>query len=88
MLTIAPPKRGMASGTYAPGAAHVVIDDRRFLELWNGPKRWYIASEDNWDENPRMPTQNHKPERLRALVGANALHVLARAGGKTVYFNH
>ncbi len=75
-------------GSYAPGAGHVFIDDRRFLELWNGPQRWYIASEDNWDENPRMPTQNHKPERLRALVGTNALHVLAHAGGKTVYYNH
>ncbi len=75
-------------GSYAPGAANVFIGDQRFLELWNGPQRWYVASEDFWEENPRMPAQNHKPERLKALVGAAGLHVLAHAGGKTVFYNH
>ena len=75
-------------GSYSPGAAKVFLDDERFLRLWNGPERWYIASEDFWDENPSVPEQNHKLERLQALVGPGNLHVLARAGGKTVYYNH
>jgi hypothetical protein len=75
-------------GSYSPGAPRIFLDDAQFLERWNGPDRWYIASEDNWDENPSVPSQNHKPARLRALVGEGNLHVLARAGGKTVYYNH
>ena len=62
-------------GSNAPGAPHVFIDDAGFVERWNSPGRWYVASEDE------------KADHLRRLVGVAALHPLAGAGGKTIYVN-
>jgi hypothetical protein len=62
-------------GSYAPGAPHVFIGDADFVERWQSPERWYVASEDE------------KVQHLRDLVGAEALHPIVNAGGKTVYVN-
>jgi hypothetical protein len=62
-------------GSYAPGAPHVFIDNAGFVERWKSPQRWYVASEDE------------HVDRLRKLVGAEALHPIARSGGKTIYTN-
>jgi hypothetical protein len=62
-------------GSYAPGAPHVFIDNAGFVERWKSPQRWYVASEDE------------HADRLRNLVGAQALHPIATAGGKTIYTN-
>jgi hypothetical protein len=62
-------------GSYAPDAPSVFIDDAGFVSKWRSPDRWYVASEDE------------KSGHLRNLVGAEALHAIAGAGGKTVYVN-
>ena len=62
-------------GSYAPDAPSVFIDDASFVAKWQSPERWYVASEDE------------KAGHLRNLVGAEALHAIANAGGKTVYVN-
>jgi hypothetical protein len=62
-------------GSYAPGAPHVFIDNAGFVERWNSPQRWYVASEDE------------HVDRLRKLVGSAALHPIAASGGKTIYTN-
>jgi hypothetical protein len=68
-------RNNLEYGSYAPDAPHVFIDNAGFVERWRSPERWYVASE---DENA---------QRLRDLVGAGALHPIARAGGKTIYTN-
>jgi 4-amino-4-deoxy-L-arabinose transferase-like glycosyltransferase len=62
-------------GSYAPGAPHVFIDNAEFVERWKSSERWYVASEDE------------HVERLRKLVGTEALHPIASSGGKTIYTN-
>ena len=62
-------------GSYAPGAAKVFIDDPAFVERWRSPHRWYVASEDE------------KAQHLIKLVGQEALHAIAKSGGKTIYTN-
>jgi hypothetical protein len=62
-------------GSYASDAPHMFIDDAGFVTKWRSPDRWYVASEDA------------KAGHLRNLVGADALHAMATAGGKTVYVN-
>jgi hypothetical protein len=62
-------------GSYAPGAPHVFIGDADFIERWRSPDRWYVASEDE------------HVDRLQKLVGAAALHPMAKSGGKTIYVN-
>jgi 4-amino-4-deoxy-L-arabinose transferase-like glycosyltransferase len=62
-------------GSYAPGAPQVFIDNAGFIERWKSPRRWYAASEDE------------KVQQLRDLVGKEALHPVASAGGKTIYAN-
>src|SRR6185312_3901134 len=69
-------RNNLEYGSYAPGAPDVFIGDAGFIERWNGPGRWYVASEDE------------HVDRLRKLVGADALHPIASAGGKTIYVNH
>jgi hypothetical protein len=68
-------RNNLEYGSYAPGAPSVFIDNAGFVERWKGPQRWYVASEDE------------HVERLQTLVGASALHPVARAGGKTIYTN-
>ena len=62
-------------GSYAPGALNVFIDDPAFVERWKSPHRWYVASEDE------------KSQHLVKLVGQEALHAIAKSGGKTIYTN-
>jgi hypothetical protein len=62
-------------GSYAPDAPSIFIDDAGFVAKWRSPDRWYVASEDE------------KANHLRSLVGAEALHAVAAAGGKTLYVN-
>ena len=62
-------------GSYAPGAPHVFIGDKDFIERWQSQQRWYVASEDE------------HVDRLQKLVGTAALHAIAKSGGKTIYVN-
>ncbi|MDP9171232.1 MAG: glycosyltransferase family 39 protein [Acidobacteriota bacterium] len=62
-------------GSYSPDAPHVFIGDADFVERWRGTERWYVAAEDE------------KAGHLRDLVGADALHVVASSGGKSIYVN-
>jgi hypothetical protein len=62
-------------GSYAPGAPKRFIGDADFVERWRSPERWYVASEDE------------KADHLRKLVGADSLHPIVNAGGKTIYVN-
>ena len=68
-------KNNLEYGSYAPGARHVFIGDPEFVARWRSPLRWYLASED------------YKVQHLRDLVGAESMHAIARAGGKTIYVN-
>jgi hypothetical protein len=68
-------RNNLEYGSYSPGAPRVFIDNSGFAERWKSPERWYVASEDE------------KAQRLRDLVGADALHRVASAGGKTIYTN-
>jgi hypothetical protein len=69
-------RNNLEYGSYAPGAPPVFIGDADFVARWNSPERWYVASEDE------------HADRLRKLVGVEALHPVASAGGKTIYVNH
>jgi 4-amino-4-deoxy-L-arabinose transferase-like glycosyltransferase len=62
-------------GSYAPGAPQVFIGDAEFLRLWAGSERHYLLA-----EAPRR-------ERLRELIGADALHVVKESGGKFLFTN-
>ncbi len=62
-------------GSYAPGAPRVFIGDTDFVGRWRSPLRWYLASEDD-----KLP-------HILDLVGKESLHIVARAGGKTIYVN-
>ncbi|MCU1330289.1 MAG: glycosyl transferase, family 39 [Bryobacterales bacterium] len=68
-------KNNLEYGSYAPGAAQVFIGDQDFVTRWQSNDRWYVVSEDL------------KVDHLKALVGEDALHVIAHAGGKAVYVN-
>ena len=69
-------RNNLEYGSYAPNAPHVFIGDADFVERWKSPERWYVASEDE------------KVQHLRDLVGAETLHPIVNAGGKTVYVNN
>ena len=63
-------------GSYAPGAPDVFINDAEFKQLWLQPAaRYYLVT-----KSANLP-------RLAALVGEDRLHVVATAGGKTVFTN-
>jgi hypothetical protein len=79
-------RNNLEYGSYAPGAPHVFIGDADFVARWNGPERWYVASEDHF-EMPEGRPEDHSIEHLRKLVGEAALHPIARSGGKTIYSN-
>jgi hypothetical protein len=63
-------------GSYRPGAPKVFLKDRDMPALWNDTKRYYLVA-----ENPQLP-------RFRKLLGADRLHVVTEAGGKTLLTNH
>jgi hypothetical protein len=63
-------------GSYAPNApADVFINDPEFRERWLSPDLYYICV-----EQPQV-------ERLRRLVGGQALHMVTASGGKFVFSN-
>lgn len=63
-------------GSYAPDApTDVFMEDRDLPGRWSQPQRYYLLA-----EGPQVP-------RLRRLVGANALHVVAESGGKFLFTN-
>ena len=62
-------------GSYAPGSPAVFIDDHRFAELWSSPERYYVVSD------------GEGLARLRLLVDASRLHLVAESGGKTLHSN-
>ena len=62
-------------GSYRPGAPQVFITDTDLPGLWESPKRYYLVA-----ENPQIA-------RFNKLVGADRLHVVAAAGGKTLFVN-
>jgi 4-amino-4-deoxy-L-arabinose transferase-like glycosyltransferase len=63
-------------GSYAPDAPPgVFIDDAEFARRWQSGELYYICV-----EGPQV-------ERLRRLVGAEALHEIAASGGKFVFAN-
>jgi len=68
-------RNNLEYGSYAPGAPPVFIGDADFVARWKSSDRWYVATEDE------------KANHLRDLVGAEALHPVVNAGGKTVYVN-
>ncbi|HEY7337066.1 MAG TPA: glycosyltransferase family 39 protein [Bryobacteraceae bacterium] len=63
-------------GSYAPDAPKdVFIDDPGFRERWTSSIRYYICI-----EQPQV-------ERIRKLVGVQALHTVVESGGKFVFSN-
>lgn len=63
-------------GSYAPGAADVFIDNNQFLNLWRGPKRYYLfVNERTMDE-------------VTSVVPKQELEVVDVSGGKTLFTNH
>jgi 4-amino-4-deoxy-L-arabinose transferase-like glycosyltransferase len=62
-------------GSYRPGAPQVFIKDPDLEGLWNSGRHFYLVA-----ENPQLP-------RFERLVGAEHLHVVATAGGKTLFSN-
>jgi hypothetical protein len=68
-------KNNLEYGSYSPDAPQVFIGDADFVARWKSPERWYVASEDE------------KADHLIRLVGKEALHPIAKAGGKTIYTN-
>ncbi|HTS76745.1 MAG TPA: glycosyltransferase family 39 protein [Bryobacteraceae bacterium] len=63
-------------GSYAPGAPDVFIDDAQFREMWRSGARYYVVGEDS------------AAERLRKIVGADAVHEVTESGGKFLWTNH
>ncbi len=62
-------------GSYAPGAPDVFIDDQQWKKLWESSERWYLVASES-----AMP-------RLEKLTGMDALHIVARSGGKLLLTN-
>ncbi len=62
-------------GSYAPGAPKVFIDDAQFASIWSAPARSYLV------------TDNTQLARIKSLVGAGKLHLIAESGGKFVLAN-
>ena len=62
-------------GSYAPGAPNVFIADADLPVLWESGNRCYLVAD-----------QRAVP-RLTRLLGANALHAAAEAGGKYLFAN-
>ncbi len=69
-------KTNLEYGSYAPDAPDVFIDDRKFVQLWPQPERYYLLV-----EGPSLP-------RIENLVGRPHLHVVAESGGKYLLTNH
>jgi hypothetical protein len=63
-------------GSYAPGAPDVFIDDAQWKTMWLQPDRCYLVITDT------------AVERLKKLVDARLLTVVAHSGGKLLLTNH
>lgn len=62
-------------GSYRPGAPQIFLKDQDLPGLWNSSRRYYLVA-----ENPQIP-------RLKRVLGADRLHVIASAGGKSLFTN-
>jgi hypothetical protein len=62
-------------GSYRPGAPQIFLKDPDLPGLWNTDRRYYLVA-----ENPQIP-------RFSKLLGADRLHVVTSAGGKTLLTN-
>lgn len=66
----------LAYGSYAAGAPNVFLDDAKLVSLWRSETLHYI-----FVEKPRVSA-------IRAIVGADALHLVRESGGKYLFSNH
>ncbi len=69
-------RQNLVYGSYAPGAAPVIIDDSQFKNLWQRPERCYIVA-----ERPGV-------QRIEKLLQPGELNVIATSGGKFLLTNH
>ncbi len=69
-------KTNLEYGSNAPDAPDVFIDNSQFARDWTEPQRYYLLI-----EAPRVPL-------AAAVVGRDALHVVAESGGKYLFTNH
>lgn len=63
-------------GSYAPGAAHVFIDDSDFQNRWREGDRYYLI------------TDQERLTHIEQLVSRNDLITVAESGGKYLLTNH
>ncbi|MGA2211797.1 MAG: glycosyltransferase family 39 protein [Bryobacteraceae bacterium] len=63
-------------GSYAPGAPNVFIDDQQWKTLWLERDRCYLVITEN------------AAERLKKIIDAKLLIVVAQSGGKLLLTNH
>src|SRR6185369_4838579 len=57
-------------GSYAPGAPEVFIDDAALRALWHSNDRYYLLADEK------------DIARVQHLVGASAVYVVRKSGGK------
>jgi hypothetical protein len=62
-------------GSYAPGAPRVFLTDADVPLRWRSGERWYLLA-----EQPAVA-------RLEALLGREAMHLVAASGGKHLFSN-
>jgi hypothetical protein len=63
-------------GSYAPGSAHVFINDSDFEHLWQQSGRYYLV------------TDQERLQQIEKLVNRNELITVAESGGKFLLTNH
>jgi 4-amino-4-deoxy-L-arabinose transferase-like glycosyltransferase len=68
-------RNNLEYGSYAPGAPSVFIDDARFRELWSGPSRYYLL------------TDQTRLAHVNELAGPEHLYRIAESGGKFLFTN-
>jgi 4-amino-4-deoxy-L-arabinose transferase-like glycosyltransferase len=62
-------------GSYRPGAPQIFLKDADVPARWESSQRYYLVAED-----PQLP-------RLKKLLGADHIHLVASAGGKSLLTN-
>ena len=65
----------LSYGSYAPDAPNVFITDADFPRIWGQPRHFYLALHDE-----AIP-------KVKKLVPAEQLHLIAAIGGKSLYSN-
>jgi len=62
-------------GSYAPGAPDVFLTDVQLKDRWLSPRRYYLVAKDE------------QTRRFESLVQKDALFVVSKSGGKTLFTN-